>query len=378
MPRPADGTCPATALRRAPVSGRSASTCTCRSARCGAATATSTPTPRPSSGGGGVAGGVRRARGRRGRDGSRARWVRTGPRSRPSSSAAARRRCSPRGDLARILAAIDTELGLAPGAEVTTEANPDSVTPESLAALREGGFNRISFGMQSAVPHVLQVLERTHDPARVPQVVALGARGRLRAGEPRPDLRDAGGVASPTGEASLDAALACEPDHVSAYSLIVEDGTRLARQVRTRRDADARRRRPRRQVRPGRRALRGGGPGVVRGVELGARRGLALPAQRALLDQRELVGRRPGRALARRGGAVVERQAPQRVRRPHRRRRVPGPGRRGARRADPRDGAGAPRGPAPRRPAPVAGLRRRSSTTWSPAASPYARATGSC
>ena len=65
----------------------------------------------------------------------------------------------------------DDRLGLAPGAEVTTESNPDSVTADDLAVLRAGGINRISFGMQSAVPHVLEVLDRTHDPARVPQVV---------------------------------------------------------------------------------------------------------------------------------------------------------------------------------------------------------------
>src|SRR4029079_14482904 len=84
----------------------------------------------------------------------------------------------PAGDLTRVLSAIDSCFGLAEGAEVTTEANPDSVTPEGLAALREAGFTRVSFGMQSAVPHVLQVLERTHDPARVPQAVAwAGAAG---------------------------------------------------------------------------------------------------------------------------------------------------------------------------------------------------------
>ena len=62
-----------------------------------------------------------------------------------------------------------------PGAEVTTEANPDSVTPADLEELRAGGINRISFGMQSAVAHVLRTLDRTHDPLRVPGVVA-GAR----------------------------------------------------------------------------------------------------------------------------------------------------------------------------------------------------------
>ena len=115
---------------------------------------------------------------------------------------------------------------------MTTEANPDSVTPESLAALREGGFTRVSFGMQSAVPHVLQVLERTHDPARVPQAVAWARAAGFEQvsldliyGTPGETVAD--------WRASVDAALACEPDHVSAYSLIVEDGTRLARQVRT-------------------------------------------------------------------------------------------------------------------------------------------------
>ena len=67
--------------------------------------------------------------------------------------------------------------GSRPDAEVTTEANPDSVTPEGLAALRAGGFTRVSFGMQSAVPHVLQVLERTHDPAGVARRRSAG-RGR--------------------------------------------------------------------------------------------------------------------------------------------------------------------------------------------------------
>lgn len=120
-------------------------------------------------------------------------------------------------DLARIVAAIDEELGLAPGAEVTTESNPDSVTPQDLAVLREGGINRISFGMQSAVPHVLAVLERTHDPARVPQVVDWAREAGfdevsldLIYGTPGESLDD--------WRASLDSALACRPDHLSAYA----------------------------------------------------------------------------------------------------------------------------------------------------------------
>ncbi len=138
----------------------------------------------------------------------------------------------PAADLTGILAAVDAELGLAPGAEVTTEANPDSVTPAALATLRQGGFNRISFGMQSAVPHVLRVLERTHDPANVARAVTWAREAGFEQvsldliyGTPGESLAD--------WRASIDAALACEPDHVSAYSLIVEDGTRLARQVRT-------------------------------------------------------------------------------------------------------------------------------------------------
>jgi oxygen-independent coproporphyrinogen-3 oxidase len=134
-------------------------------------------------------------------------------------------------DLTRIVAAIDEEFGLAPGAEVTTESNPDSVTPEDLAVLRDGGINRISFGMQSAVAHVLAVLERTHDPARVPQVVEWARAAGfdevsldLIYGTPGESLED--------WQSSLDSALACRPDHLSAYALIVEEGTALARRIR--------------------------------------------------------------------------------------------------------------------------------------------------
>ncbi len=138
----------------------------------------------------------------------------------------------PARDLTGVLAAVDDRFGLAAGAEVTTEANPDSVTPQSLAALREGGFNRISFGMQSAVTHVLRVLERTHDPANVARAVGWAREAGFEQvsldliyGTPGESVAD--------WRTSVDAALSCEPDHVSAYSLIVEDGTRLARQVRT-------------------------------------------------------------------------------------------------------------------------------------------------
>jgi oxygen-independent coproporphyrinogen-3 oxidase len=134
-------------------------------------------------------------------------------------------------DLGSIVATVAEEFGLTADAEVTTESNPDSVRPGDLEKLRAAGLNRVSFGMQSAVGHVLHTLDRTHDPARVPQVVA-DARSAgfdqvsldLIYGTPGESIAD--------WEVSLDAALACAPDHVSAYSLIVEDGTALARRVR--------------------------------------------------------------------------------------------------------------------------------------------------
>lgn len=136
----------------------------------------------------------------------------------------------PVSDLAAMLEGVRSRWGLAPNAEVTVEANPDSVGERELAELRAAGVTRVSFGMQSAVPHVLAVLERTHDPARIPIVVAAAKRVGL---EPSLDL-----IYGTPGESlddwrrSLDMALAQEPLHVSAYALIIEDGTKLARQIR--------------------------------------------------------------------------------------------------------------------------------------------------
>jgi putative oxygen-independent coproporphyrinogen III oxidase len=135
----------------------------------------------------------------------------------------------PVADLAAMLAAVRDTWGLAPGAEVTTEANPDSVDADSLAALAAAGFTRVSFGMQSAVPHVLSTLERTHDPERIPLVVQWARDAGLQVsldliyGTPGESLDD--------WSASLQLALAQQPDHLSAYALIVEDGTKLARQI---------------------------------------------------------------------------------------------------------------------------------------------------
>ena len=135
------------------------------------------------------------------------------------------------GELAEILGAIEDTFGLSPGAEVTTEANPESVGAASLAALREAGFTRVSLGMQSAVPHVLATLERTHTPGRA----AEAAREARAAGFEHVSLDLIYGTPGESDDdwrASLDAALAAEPDHVSAYALIVEPGTRMAAQVR--------------------------------------------------------------------------------------------------------------------------------------------------
>ena len=136
----------------------------------------------------------------------------------------------PASDLTSMLDAVRNGWGILPGAEVTTEANPDSVDREYLGALKAAGFTRVSFGMQSAVPHVLATLERTHDPERVPLVVEWAREAGLDVsldliyGTPGESLDD--------WRTSLDQAIALRPDHVSAYALIVEDGTKLARQIR--------------------------------------------------------------------------------------------------------------------------------------------------
>lgn len=135
----------------------------------------------------------------------------------------------PTSDLAAMLGAVRDAFGLADGAEVTTEANPDSIDAAGFAELAAAGFTRVSLGMQSAVPHVLATLERTHDPENVPRRVAEARAAGLQVsvdlifGTPGESLADL--------DASIDAALATDPDHLSAYALIVEDGTKLARQI---------------------------------------------------------------------------------------------------------------------------------------------------
>lgn len=136
----------------------------------------------------------------------------------------------PAADLNAILDRARELFGITPHAEITTEANPDSLTAESVQELADGGFNRISMGMQSSVSHVLQVLERTHNPDNVATTAQwirdaqLGLSLDLIFGTPGESLAD--------WHRSLDAVLAIQPDHVSAYGLIVEEGTKLAAQIR--------------------------------------------------------------------------------------------------------------------------------------------------
>lgn len=136
----------------------------------------------------------------------------------------------PPGDLARMLHATRDAFGVAPGAEITVEANPDTVDDRVAEELAAAGVTRVSIGMQSAVPHVLATLDRTHDPANVATAVAAARAAGLDVsvdliyGTPGESLQD--------WQASLDAALELEPDHLSAYALIIEDGTGLARRIR--------------------------------------------------------------------------------------------------------------------------------------------------
>ncbi|MGC5246816.1 radical SAM family heme chaperone HemW [Gordonia sp. DT219] len=133
--------------------------------------------------------------------------------------------------LARVLAAVRSRFELADDAEVTTESNPESTSPEFFARLRAAGFTRISLGMQSAAPHVLATLDRTHTPGRA----VAAAREAADAGFAHINLDLIYGTPGETDadlDASLDAVLSVPVDHVSAYALIVEDGTALARRVR--------------------------------------------------------------------------------------------------------------------------------------------------
>ena len=130
-------------------------------------------------------------------------------------------------DLLRVL----REIELAPGAEVTVEANPDSVDERAMATLREGGVTRLSLGMQSGVEHVLRFLGRTHAADRPLQA----AREARAAGFEHVSLDLIHGSPVETTDdwrVTLEMALSAAPDHISAYGLTVEPGTRLHAQIR--------------------------------------------------------------------------------------------------------------------------------------------------
>ncbi|MCF8549908.1 MAG: radical SAM family heme chaperone HemW [Pontimonas sp.] len=131
--------------------------------------------------------------------------------------------------LLRVLERATALWGVAPGAEVTIEANPDSVSEDDLARLARGGVTRVSVGVQSVVPSVLATLDRTHTPERVPLTVAAVKKAGLAVsvdlifGSPGETLEQ--------WATTVQAAIELEPDHISAYSLIVEPGTALARRI---------------------------------------------------------------------------------------------------------------------------------------------------
>jgi oxygen-independent coproporphyrinogen-3 oxidase len=133
--------------------------------------------------------------------------------------------------LAAVLDAVRDHFGLAADAEVTTEANPESTSPDFFAAIRAAGYTRVSLGMQSVVPRVLATLDRVHSPGRP----VAAAREALSAGFEHLNIDLIYGTPGESDDdlrRSVDAALDAGVDHVSAYGLIVADGTALARRVR--------------------------------------------------------------------------------------------------------------------------------------------------
>ena len=134
--------------------------------------------------------------------------------------------------LARVLKSVRDNFELAADAEVTTEANPESAWPDFFAAARAAGCTRVSLGMQSVAPHVLGVLDRIHTPNRS----AAAAREALAEGFEHVSLDLIYGTPGESDDDllwSVETAIETGVDHVSAYALVVEDGTALARRVRS-------------------------------------------------------------------------------------------------------------------------------------------------
>ena len=134
-------------------------------------------------------------------------------------------------DIKRVITAISKQFKLDPIAEVTLETNPDTVTKEKLKQFYDAGVNRISFGMQSSVSHVLKTLDRTHNPENLPQVTKWASEVGFK--EISIDLiYGTPGESKQDWQQSIDSALALPISHISAYALIVEEGTKLAAQIK--------------------------------------------------------------------------------------------------------------------------------------------------
>ena len=134
-------------------------------------------------------------------------------------------------DIKRVITAISEQFKLDPIAEVTLETNPDTVTKEKLKQFYDAGVNRISFGMQSSVPHVLKILDRTHNPENLPQVTKWASEVGFK--EISVDLiYGTPGESKQDWQQSINSALALPISHISAYALIVEEGTKLAAQIK--------------------------------------------------------------------------------------------------------------------------------------------------
>lgn len=135
----------------------------------------------------------------------------------------------PAEELAEALNLLRDSFGIAYNAEVTTEANPDSVDAEYLETLKDAGFNRVSFGMQSAAPEVLKTLDRTHNPEAVGRGVAAAKSLGLQTSVDL--IYGAPGESMEQWQLSVETALSFDTDHISAYALILEPATKLARAV---------------------------------------------------------------------------------------------------------------------------------------------------
>ena len=132
----------------------------------------------------------------------------------------------------RLLSGIRRRFSFLPGAECSCECNPGTVTDGFLSVLRKHGVNRLSFGAQAAQPRLLALLGRIHTWQAVRESVEKARRAGfeninldLMLGLPMQTLRDV--------RETLDAALALSPTHLSCYGLIVEEGTELARRVKS-------------------------------------------------------------------------------------------------------------------------------------------------